>query len=454
MNNRHHEPAKQDQASSGDNFSRGGFILAAIGSAVGLGNLWKFPYITGMYGGAAFFLLFIICLLLVGLPILLGELVIGRGGRGSAASSLVRLSGKKAWGGFGVISIAGSFFILSFYGVVAGWAMHYMILSFSGELFSNSDFAGQFAGFNASWLPVLWQFVAMFLTAFVIYKGVSSGIEKFNKIFLPALVVLLVLLMIRALTMDGAAEGVSFFLRPDFSKLTGESVLVALGHAFFSLSLGMGTMITYGAYVDKRQSLGTATLAIGGGDLLYALMAGLIIFPITFSFGIEPGQGPSLVFIALPAAFEAMPAGWLFGGLFFMMLTFAALTSTVSLLEVPVAYIQEKLGWGRKLTTVVVGTLCFLIGVPSALSIGQYDWLTFGGKAFFDWMDFIASNIILPVGGFIVTIFVGYVWQQAGEEAGLTAAWFKLWIFMVRYVAPVLVLAVFLYTSGLLELFY
>lgn len=396
-------------------------------------------------------MLFILCLLFVGLPILLAELTIGRGGRGSAMSSLVRLSGKRIWGGFGVIAIAGAFFILSFYAVVAGWALHYMVLSFSSELFTDTDYAGRFMAFNGTWLPVLWQFVAMLLTTYVIYKGVSSGIEKFNKIFLPALVVLLILLMIRALTMDGAGDGVSFFLKPDFGKLNTESVLVALGHAFFSLSLGMGTMMTYGAYVHKRQSLGSATMAIGAGDLIYALMAGLIIFPITFSFGMEPGQGPSLVFIALPAAFGEMPAGWLFGGLFFLMLAFAALTSTVSLLEVPVAFIQEKVGWGRNTSSIVVGLLCFLIGVPSALSIGKYDWLTFGGKAFFDWMDFIASNIILPVGGFIVTLFVGYVWKQAGEEAGLSAGWFRLWLFMVRYVAPILVLAVFLYTSGILR---
>ncbi|WP_341869705.1 sodium-dependent transporter [Paenibacillus protaetiae] len=368
---------------SNDKFSRSGFIFAAIGSAVGLGNLWKFPYITGMYGGAAFFLLFIMCLLFVGLPILLAELTIGRGGRGSAASSLVRLSGNRLWGGFGVIAIAGAFFILSFYAVVAGWTLHYMVLSFSRQLFADADFGQRFAHFNGSWLPVLWQFVGMLVTSAVVYKGVSSGIEKFNKIFLPGLVILLLLLVIRALTMKGAWEGVEFFLMPDFSKLTTESVLVALGHAFFSLSLGMGTMMTYGAYVDKRQSLGSATLAIGAGDLIYALLAGLIIFPISAAFGIAPDQGPSLVFIALPAAFAAMPLGWLFGGLFFLMLAFAALTSTVSLLEVPVAYTQDKLGWGRRLSTVVVGCLCFLIGIPSALSGGGlYGWLSFGGGRF------------------------------------------------------------------------
>lgn len=436
-----------------ERFSSSGFILAAIGSAVGLGNMWKFPYITGQYGGAAFFLLFVICLIIVGLPVLLAELAVGRGGRGNASTSLIRLSGKKAWGGLGFITILGSFVILSFYAIVAGWTMHYAMLSFTGKLFANNDFATTFSSFNDSWMPVFWQFIVILLTTIIIMRGVSAGIEKFNKVLIPGLVILLVVLAIRALSLDGAGEGVSFFLMPDFSKLTAESALVALGHAFFSLSLGMGTMITYGAYVDKRQSLGLATLAVGGGDLIYAFLAGLIIFPTTFVFGLEAAQGPGLVFVALPAAFSAMPLGSFFGGLFFILLAFAALTSTVSLLEVSVAFVREAFNWSRKVSVTVVASLCFLVGLPSAMSLGnKTPWLTFGGKSFFDWMDFVCSNIVLPIGGLVITIFVGYAWKGAAKESGLTSWWLQVWLFMLRYIAPILVLLVFLYSAGIIKM--
>ncbi|GFN32806.1 sodium-dependent transporter [Paenibacillus xylaniclasticus] len=434
-----------------ERFSRSGFILAAIGSSVGLGNMWKFPYITGLYGGAAFFLLFVICLLVIGIPVLMAEMTIGRAGRGSPAVSLVRLSGKKIWGGFGLLSILGAFFIMSFYAVVAGWTLHYAVLTFGGGLGKGTDFEGAFFDFIGGFQPLVWQFIVMTVTGWIVIRG-ASGIEKFNKVLIPALVVILLFLMVRVLMLDGAGAGVEFFLKPDFSKLTNESVLVALGHAFFSLSLGMGTMLTYGAYVDRQQSLGAASLAVGGGDLLYALLAGLIIFPTTFAFGIEPGQGPGLAFIALPAAFSAMPAGWLFGGLFFILLAIAALTSCVSLLEVPVAYSMDRWNWGRPKATIVTTVLCFLVGIPSAISVGgAVGGLHWGLRSFFDWTDFIASNIILPLGGLIVTIFVGYVWREAGKEAGLTAGWFTIWLFILRYIAPVLIVLVFLHTSGILK---
>nr|WP_188529490.1 sodium-dependent transporter [Paenibacillus abyssi] len=435
-----------------ERFSQYGFILAAIGSSVGLGNMWKFPYITGQYGGAAFFLLFTICLIIIGLPVLLAELAIGRAGRGSASTSLVRLSGKKIWGGFGFISIAGAFIILSYYAVVAGWTMHYAFLSFSGQLFSSSDYGGHFGSFIGSYWPIVWQAVVMLLTGWIVARGVSSGIEKYNRILIPGLVVLLILLAVRALTLEGAGEGVSFFLQPDFSKLTAESALVALGHAFFSLSLGMGAIMTYGAYVDRKQSLGKATLAVGSGDLLYALLAGLIIFPTTFVFGLEPAQGPGLVFVALPAAFSAMPLGAWFGGLFFVLLAIAALTSAVSILEVPVAWVREKFGWGRAGAAAFTAFLCFLVGLPSAVSVGgAVPGIEFMGKTFFDWMDFLSSNIILPLGGLIVTLFAGYFWKGAAKEAGLSTWWFNLWLFMMRWVAPVLVGLVFLYYAGVIR---
>jgi len=434
-----------------ERFSSAGFILAAIGSSVGLGNIWKFPYITGENGGAAFFLLFIVCLAAIGLPVLLAELSIGRSGRGSAATALVRVGGARGWKAVGMLQVIVPFLILSFYILVAGWTLHYAVISFSGKLFENVEFSQQFSSFISGYMPIVWQIVSLLLTGGVVVLGIVKGIEKFNNIFIPALVVLLLVLMVRAVTLPGAGEGVSFFLQPDFSQLTAESALVALGHAFFSLSLGMGILLTYGSYAQKEQSLGSAVLAIGAGDLVYALIAGLIIFPTTFSFGIAPDQGPSLIFIALPAAFSEMPFGAFFSGLFFILLAIAALTSAVSLLEVPVSYTMERFNWSRRKSVWIILFFILLLGLPSALSLGAAPWLTFGGRSFFDWVDLITANIMLPLGGLAITIFAGYFWKGVAEAAGLRAGWFRVWLFMLRYVAPVLVFLVLLHTSGLIR---
>lgn len=434
-----------------ERFSSAGFIIAAIGSSVGLGNIWKFPYITGENGGAAFFLLFILCLIIIGLPVLLAELAIGRSSRASAATAFAKITGKKGWNAVGILQIIAPFIILSFYVIIAGWTLHYAMLSFSGQLFKDNDYSAVFSHFSSGYLPIIWQGLSIILTAWVVIKGVSNGIEKFNKILIPGMIVLLIILMIRALTLPGAAAGVNFFLKPDFASLSPEAALIALGHAFFSLSLGMGILMTYGAYVDKEQSLGTATLAIGAGDLIYAFIAGLIIFPTTFSFGIAPDKGPSLIFEALPAAFSAMPGGTFFAGLFFLLLAIAAITSAVSLLEVPVAYSKERWGWTRTRSVWVMSVLVFLLGLPSALSLGLAKNITLFGVSFFDAMDFVASNILLPVIGLIVTIFAGYFWKNIAEETGLNKKWFKVWLFMLRYIAPVLVLLVLLHTSGLIQ---
>lgn len=442
-----------EMSGKNDRFSSSGFILAAIGSSVGLGNMWKFPYITGENGGAAFFLLFIVCLIVIGLPVLLAELAIGRAGRGSAATSFVKAGGSKIFGKLGILQVIAPFLILTFYIIVAGWTLNYAVQSFSGHLFSNSDYEGQFSSFIGGYMPIVWQAIAILITAFVVIKGISGGIEKFNKVLIPGMIILLIGLMIRSVTLPGAGEGVAFFLHPDFSKLSPESALVALGHAFFSLSLGMGILLTYGAYVDKRQSLGTATLAIGAGDLIYAFVAGLIIFPTTASFGIAPDSGPSLVFMALPAAFSAMPFGAFFGGLFFILLAIAALTSAVSLLEVPVSFTMDRWAWSRTKSVIIISILVMLIGLPSALSFGMVPSLSdLGGKNFFDWLDFITSNIMLPIGGLITTLFAGYFWKGAAEAAGLKSKWFKIWLFMLRYIAPILVLLVLLHTTGIIKI--
>jgi NSS family neurotransmitter:Na+ symporter len=445
--------APMEKGKSAERFTTSGFILAAIGSSVGLGNMWKFPYITGKHGGAAFFLLFIICLIVVGLPILLAEMTIGRGGRGNASVSLFNLSGKKYWGIFGLVSVLTAFMIMSYYGVVAGWTLHYTVESFTGLLFqSGLDYKSKFMLFTSGYMPLLWQAVVMLITGWVVAKGVSGGIEKFNKILIPGFLIILLILMFRSLTLPGAAEGVKFFLKPDFSKLDAESALVALGHAFFSLSLGMGCMITYGSYVDKKQSLGTATLAIGLGDLVYAFIAGLVIFPTVFSYGLKPGEGVGLAFMALPAAFSQMPFGFFFGGLFFLLLAIAALTSAVSILEVPVAYAIHKWQWSRVKASIYVTVICFLVGIPSALSVGGVlSSFQIGGKGIFDLMDFLTSYILMPLGGLVVTLFTGYAWKRAGEEAGLSGFWYKAWMFLLRVVSPILIVLVFLYSIGIIS---
>ncbi|MCZ1264867.1 MULTISPECIES: sodium-dependent transporter [Paenibacillus] len=441
----------QDEPGKGERFSQAGFILAAIGSSVGLGNMWKFPYITGENGGAAFFLLFIVCLLLIGLPVLLAELAIGRSGRGSAATAFIKAGGQKGWLAAGLLQVLTPFIILSFYVIIAGWTLQYAVTSFSGTLYNNPDYAGQFGDFVGGYMPIVWQLISVLITGWIVAKGVSNGIEKFNKVLIPAMLVLLIILMVRAVTLPGAGAGVSFFLNPDFSQLTTESALVALGHAFFSLSLGMGILVTYGSYVDKNQSLGAATIAVGAGDLIYAFIAGLIIFPTTFSFGIAPDQGPSLIFVALPAAFSAMPLGFVFGGLFFVLLAIAALTSAVSLLEVPVKYFMERLSWSRSRSVWTISLAVFIVGLPSVLSLGLFPEWKIGSKSVFDWMDFMASNILLPIGGLLVTIFAGYFWKKAAEASGLRAGWFRVWLFMLRYIAPILVLLVLLHTSGIIH---
>lgn len=436
-----------------DQFSNAGFILAAIGSSVGLGNMWKFPYVAGQNGGGAFFLLYIACLLVVGMPVLLGELVIGRAGRGDAATSFRNLTKQKLWQHSGLLLILGAFMIMTFYSVVAGWTFQYTVDSLTGHLYKNSNYAETFGAFTSGYMPVIWQIIIFVITGWIVAKGISGGIEKFNKIVLPALLAILVILMVRALFLDGAAEGVAFFLKPDFSVITRHSVLEALGLAFFSLSLGCGGMLTYGAYVEKHQSLGKATLAISGGSLAYALLAGLIIFPTIFSFDIAPASGPSLVFIALPAAFASMPFGNIFGGIFFILLAIAALTSAISLVEVPVAYCMNKWKWSRKKAAIIVCLACYVIALPCALAVGgALTEVTLGGKNIFDWMDFLTSNILLPIGGLLITIFVGYVSKQAAYEAGLNTKMFKAWLFTLRYIAPLLIIVILLVSLKIIKI--
>jgi len=444
---------KSQQRSNSDQFSSFGFIMAAIGSAVGIGNMWKFPYLTGSNGGGAFLFVFIICLVLVGIPILLAELSLGRAGRGDAMScfQVLALKQRKLWASFGLLSIIAAFMIYSFYIVVTGWTFNYAVESFSGALYQKPDFAAYFNEFSGGGWPLFYMIVTVVIAAVVLMKGVSKGIELFNKILIPVLGVLLVVLMVVSFTLPGAKQGVEFFLKPDFSELSIQSTLVALGQAFFSLSLGMGAMVTYGAYVEKDQSLGRATLAVSVGNIIYAVIAGLIIFPMTFSYGLEPAAGPGLIFVALPTAFANMPFGHMLGGFFFLLIAFAALTSCVSVLEVIIAFVIKHLGWTRRRAVTVLSCLSAVIAVPISLSVGGpiAEWKLFGFNLF-DLFDYIASNIFLPIAGLGVTLFVGYISKTAAKEANLQPGMSKVWLTLLRYVVPVFVILIFLYSTGLI----
>jgi len=435
-----------------------GIIAAVAGSAVGLGNIWKFPYITGVFGGGAFVLVYLICIAIIGLPVMLSEFTIGRKAQRNAVGSFKKLAPGKPWFLTGVMGIAAAFMILAFYGVVAGWTLEYLVKavinSFAGK--NPADLEGMFGGFISQVIrPIFWQFVFMGLTCWIVLAGIKGGIEKASKILMPVLLLIIVILDIRAITLPGAGEGLSFLFKPDFSKLSAEGVLSALGHAFFSLSLGMGTLITYSSYMGKNEKLGSMAVQCTIADTGIALLAGIAIFPAVFAFGIEPGAGPGLVFITLPNVFQQMPGGYFFSLLFFLLLAVAALTSSISILEVVVAYFSEELKIARRNATIMATIAITIVGIPCSLSMGAMSKVQFLGKTFFDWLDFIAANILLPIGGLLIVAFVGwYLGRDKTKEeitnAGkLKAAYLPLFLFLAKFIAPLVIAIVFLHGLGL-----
>ena len=433
--------------------TRMGFILAASGSAVGLGNVWKFPYITGQNGGGAFVLVYLLCIAVVGLPIMLSEFTIGRKTSLNPVGAFQQLKPGTPWVGLGFMGVLAGFLILSFYGVVGGWTIAYVVNSLTQTIdqFANPAEAGEFfKSFIASTGEVVfYHAVFMGLTIAIVIKGVHGGIERACDILMPTLVVMLVILMVRALTLDGAMEGLKFYLYPDFSKLSGQSVLLAMGQAFFSLSLGMGAMITYGSYLPAKENLTAATLYVVLFDTLIALLMGMVIFPAVFAMGLEPTGGPGLVFSVLPAVFSGMPLGWVVSVIFFTLLAIAALTSAISLLEVVVAYFIDQQGWERKKAVLIMGGVIFALGIPSGLSEGLLKDYKLFGMTFFENIDNIASNYLLPLGGMLTAIFVGWVWGVKAahmeiERHETPFRWAAYWEFALRYIAPVAVAIVFL----------
>ena len=442
-----------------DSFTgRIGIIAAVAGSAVGLGNIWKFPYITGVFGGGAFVLVYLLCIAIIGLPVMLSEFTIGRKAQRNAVGSFKKLAPGKPWFLTGIMGIAAAFMILAFYGVVAGWTLEYLgkavINSFAGK--NPADLEGMFGGFISQVIrPIFWQFVFMGLTCWIVLAGIKGGIEKASKILMPVLLLIIVILDIRAITLPGAGEGLSFLFKPDFSKLSAEGVLSALGHAFFSLSLGMGTLITYSSYMGKNENLGSMAIQCTVADTGIALLAGIAIFPAVFAFGIEPGAGPGLVFITLPNVFQQMPGGYIFSLLFFLLLAVAALTSSISILEVVVAYFSEELKIARRNATIMATIAITIVGIPCSLSMGAMSKVQFLGKTFFDWLDYIAANILLPIGGLLIVAFVGWYLgydktkEEITNEGKLKAAYLPLFLFLAKFIAPLVIAIVFLHGLGL-----
>ncbi|MEE8341162.1 MAG: sodium-dependent transporter [Candidatus Neomarinimicrobiota bacterium] len=445
--------------------SKFGFVLAASGSAIGLGNIWKFPYIAGENGGAAFIFVYLICIAVVGLPVVIAEILMGRTTQRNPVGAFRKLSGSKFWTAIGGLGILAGFIILSFYAVIAGWSTGYMIEALRGTFSTlgtaeqaNSHF-NSLVG-NPTWMIGFYTIFFVF-TMSLVFLGVKDGLEKGSKIMMPILFIILIILMIKGISLKGSEAGLAFLWNPDWSKITGHSVLIALGHAFFTLSLGMGALMTYGSYLDNKTNIPNAAVQIVLLDTLIAIMAGVAIFTAVFATGQDPGLGPGLIFNTLTVVFGGMTGGYVFGLLFFILLTLAALTSSISLLEVVVAYFVDERGWSRHRAVLTLGFLVFLFGIPSALSFNLLANYTYNGKTFFDIVDYIASNVLLPFGGFLIAIFVGWIWgfdkalielKKGAENIFQNRSWLvNTFKYFLKFVAPVMIFIVFLHSVGLLE---
>ncbi|MGK0444563.1 MAG: NSS family neurotransmitter:Na+ symporter [Bermanella sp.] len=429
--------------------SRWLFILAATGSAVGLGNIWKFPYITGENGGGAFVLVYLACICVIGIPVMIAEVTLGRLGRQSPINTmhaLVKDQGTaKFWGGIGWMGAVSGFLILSFYSVIAGWSLAY-IFRMAGGAFdgATAESVGTIFGDLLSNPEALlgWHTIFMVLTIGIVARGVNKGLERSISILMPMLFLILVILLGYSMSTEGFGAGFDFLFSFDFSKITAESIVVALGHAFFTLSLGMGAIMAYGAYMPKNSSIGKTVLTVAFLDTLIALVAGLVIFPIVFSNGLEAGAGPGLLFQTLPLAFSQMPAGTVFGTMFFLLVAFAALSSAISLGEPVVAWAVESKGMSRVAAATWIGIVIWLLGVGTILSFNLWADFKIFGRTIFDNLDFLTANIMLPLGGLLIAVFVGWVMHKQDVEDELnmeTTFMYNVWRFLVKFIAPVAV---------------
>lgn len=445
--------------------SKLGVILASAGSAVGLGNIWRFPYETGNHGGAAFILIYLGCILLLGLPIMIAEFLIGRHSQANTARAYQILAPGTQWRWVGRMGVLAGFLILGYYSVVAGWTLEYIFEavsnSFAGK--TPAEFISSFQSFSSNpWRPALWLTLFLLATHFIIVKGVEKGIEKSSKIMMPTLFIIILILVGCSVTLPGAGKGIEFLLKPDFSKVDGNVFLRAMGQAFFSLSLGMGCLCTYASYFSKNTNLTRTAFSVGIIDTFVAVLAGFIIFPAAFSVGIQPDAGPSLIFITLPNVFQQAFSGipilaYIFSVMFYVLLALAALTSTISLHEVVTAYLHEEFNFTRGKAARLVTTGCILLGILCSLSLGVTKEFTIFGLGMFDLFDFVTAKLMLPLGGLLISIFTGWyldkklVWSEITNNGTLKVPTYKLIIFILKYVAPIAISVIFINELGLLK---
>lgn len=445
------------------NFGKIGAILATAGSAVGLGNIWRFPYMTGQDGGAAFIIIYVCCVLMLGIPGMVAEFMVGRHGASNAARAYHRFRRGRAWGLIGLMGVFTSMIILGFYAVVAGWCLEYFTQSVlndvPGETAAVADYFQSFAAHPVK--PVLWAVVFVLLTHFVVTRGVREGIEKASNLMMPTLFVLLIIIVIASCSLPGAWGGVEFLFKPDFTKLSRSVFLDALGQAFFSLSLGTACLCTYASYFSRSTNLSTSACQIALIDTMVAILAGLMIFPAAFSVGIKPDSGPALIFMTLPnvfhQAFAGMPiVGYVIAVLFYALLALAALTSTISMHEIGTAFFREELHISRKRAAAIVTTVCCVIATLCSLSQGAVDGLVVAGRSFLDFCDYLTAQFLMPLGALLTCIFIGWIvprtvvrdeftnWNTVAQRV------YGLWLLTVRYVTPLCIIAIFLHQAGVI----
>ena len=441
--------------------SKLGIILATAGSAVGLGNVWRFPYMTGQNGGAVFILLYVGCVLLLGIPCMINEFIIGRHAQSNTARAYAKLSGGKPWWLVGYLGVITGFLITGYYAVVAGWCLQYIYAAAVGHLHGSPEYIQTyFSEFSSNPVkPIFWTVIFLVATHFVIVHGVRDGIERASKMMMPALFILLLLLVVASCMLPGATEGIAFLFHPDFSKLNKDVFLGALGQSFYSMSLAMGCICTYASYFTRQTNLYQSAIQIGIIDSIVAILAGLMIFPAAFSVGINPDSGPSLIFITLPnvfnQAFSTMPiVGYVISLLFYALLSLAALTSLISLHEVSTALLHEEIHVSRRSAALIVTLSCSVIGSFCSLSLCGFDQLQVWGTNLFDLFDFVTGQLFLPVGGFLTCLFVGWflphklVRDEYNNWGTLKGSFFHLYLFCVKYICPICILLIFMHQLG------
>ena len=443
--------------------SKLGIILATAGSAVGLGNVWRFPYMTGENGGAVFILIYVACVLLLGIPCMLSEFIVGRHGQANAVGAFRKLAGGRPWVLIGYVGVLTGFLIVSYYAVVSGWCLQYVWASLVGHLQGDPEY---FRTYFSDLLqdpvkPVVWTAIILMMSYLIVEHGIRDGIERASKVMMPTLFLLLLVIVGAACMLPGAEKGIEFLFNPDFSKLNSDVFLGAMGQAFYSLSIAMGALCTYASYFSKQTNLTKSATQIAVIDCLVAILAGLMIFPAAFSVGVKPDSGPSLIFITLPnvfqQAFAGLPlVGYVVSLMFFVLLSLAALTSIMSLHEVATAFLQEEMHLTRKAAALSVTLTATVVGAFCSLSMTGYDGLAFFGRTLFDWFDFVTGQVFLPVVGFLTCIFIGWfvphkvVHDEFTNWGTLRGRFFHLFVFLVKYLCPLAILLVFLHQFGLL----